>query len=204
MILCLLCIWNAQSAPDMVCVCHSTLSNRGFYLPLCSFCTSLSEDVATSLCVKCRIQQTACTKWQHSTTGHLYPGCLPSCGLTSFFPPTLHSLLYQNPLLSSHSVFYYGIDSALFKCKQDLMSFYVCSCVLVLRARVLWTWGKSGQSPALLIIPHYNGRHPQTWMTFIATLMIVRERHSCVSVPVEAHMIYQSLHIDARALVNIQ
>lgn len=36
-IFCLLCIQNAQSAPNMVCVCHRTLSNQVFYLSLCSF-----------------------------------------------------------------------------------------------------------------------------------------------------------------------
>lgn len=49
---------------------------------------------------------------------------------------------------------------------------------------------KSGQSPILLIIQYYNGRHTKTWMTFIATLMIVREHGSCVSVFVEACMMY--------------
>lgn len=52
--------------------------------------------------------------------------------------------------------------------------FYACSCVVVLRVRVLWACGKSGQSVILLIIPYYSGRHPQTWMTFIATLATER------------------------------
>lgn len=40
--------------------------------------------------------------------------------------------------------------------------------------------GKSGQSPILLIILYYNGRHTQTWMTIIATVIV--RRTSCVPV----------------------
>lgn len=143
MILCLLRIQNVQSAPNMVCVCHSTCYQiKSFISPSAVLPQVLLISLMCHFVFKCEIQQTCrqthrdthtytCTKWQHSTTGHLYPECLPSCGLTSFF-----ALL---PLLSNHPVFYYGIGCALFKCKQDLMSFHVCSCVLVLRGRVLWT-----------------------------------------------------------------
>lgn len=48
--------------------------------------------------------------------------------------------------------------------------------------------GKSGQSPILLIILYYNGRQTQTWMTFIAALIV--RLTSCVSGFVEAYMMY--------------
>lgn len=205
MIFCLLCIQNAQSAPNVVCVCHSTCYQiKSFISPAAFLSTGLANFPTVPLLYVLNvgfdrhvsIHTDALThrriKRQHSSAGHVHPECLPSCGLTSFFSSPLCSLFYQPPLWSSHSVFYYGIDSALFKCKQDLMSFHVCSCVVALRGWELsGHGGKSGQSPILLIILQYNGRHPQTWMTFIATLMIVREHSSsCVFVSAEAWMIY--------------
>lgn len=123
------------------------------------------------------------TKWQYPTTGHVHPECLYVWINLFLFLSALLSLFIALRFSSRHSVFYYGIAFALFNCKQDLMSFYVCSCVVVLRSRVLWTWGKAGQSPILLIILHYNGRHPQTWMTFTAIPMIVkRAQQLCLCV----------------------
>lgn len=103
-------------------------------------------------------------------------------GLTSFFSSLLHSLFYLYPLPSSHSAFHYCIHWALCKCKQGLVSFYACTRVAIQRGWELWPRGKSGQSPIVIIIVCYNGRHPLKWTTLIGTLMIVSKSSSCVCV----------------------
>lgn len=198
MVFCLWCNQNVQSAPNTVRVCHSTCYHIKSLIVL-ALSTSLTNSISTPLYVfnvgfnrheSVLKAKTHTTGTEYPTTGHVYPECLPSFGLTSFLPSLHYSVFYQLLLSFCLWVFHYEINCALFKCKQDLMSFYVCSCVVGQRGRVLWTWQKSGQSPILVIILRYNGRHPQTWMTFIASLMTARERSSCTFVSVEACMIY--------------
>lgn len=190
--ICLLCFQNMQSASNMVWICTIT----PFYLFL-----FFHKSHEYYCCATSRFKY-GCRRHGHTPskecTRHVLKGSIPLQGmyiqsaclhcLTSFLPSLL--LFYQLPFSYSHSVFHYDIHCVLFRCKQALISFYVCSCTVVPRGRVLWTQPKSGQSPILLIILHYNGRHPQMWMTFTATPMTVREHSSYVLESVEACTIY--------------
>lgn len=128
-VFCLLCVRNAQCAPNMVCVCHNTCCRIAsfivpsavffffFFFPSRVWLIYLMWHIflkgGFSTDATLTHTRTTCAKWQYSTTGHLYPECLPSCGLTSFSPSVLCSLFYQPPLSSRNSVCCYGIDCAL-------------------------------------------------------------------------------------------
>lgn len=134
-----------------LCLSQHVLSNQVFHLFLCIFSKCLTNLVTVPLFYVLNV-------------GHVHKDAdilihRPHAQSDSFSRIPLQGLYCTSrmflftwtdlsfPLCSSlsllrfdHSVFHYDIYCAFFKCKQDIMSFYLFPCVVVQRGRVLWTW----------------------------------------------------------------